>query len=503
MNMEVNLFDLKSGTDIRGTAVGDDVKVNLTNEATEKIARAFAVFLKCMENKNNISIAVGHDSRISAKRLEKCVAQALVKEGVTVVLTGLSSTPSMFMITKDENIKVDGSIMLTASHHPFDKNGLKFFTKKGGVDGKELDEILNIAVADNFDDMGNGQVLEFDYMTKYCQILVDKVRSKTNEQLPLSGFKIVVDAGNGAGGFYADKVLGVLGADISGSQFLQPDGNFPNHIPNPENEEAMESVRKCVLDNNADFGVIFDTDVDRAGAVGKDGQEINRNKLIALISAILLKEKVGATIVTDSITSIGLNEFITSKGGFHHRFKRGYKNVIDEAIRLNSVGEYAPLAIETSGHAALMENYFLDDGAYLITRLIIEMALLKKQGKELTDLIEDLKMPKEEVEIRLGFKTQDFKEYGLGVLEDFKMRVNELDGLSLETPNYEGVRVNFDDENGNGWLLLRMSLHDPIMPLNIESSVDGGCKIIARKFFEIIKLHKSLNIDNLEKYLNN
>ncbi|MEG1519567.1 MAG: phosphomannomutase/phosphoglucomutase [Clostridia bacterium] len=498
---KINIFDLKSGTDIRGTAISKNNEVTLTDEVVAKIAKAFAVLLKCKVGKNNVTIAVGHDSRISAERLKNSVCAALAKVDVKVISIGLCSTPSMFMITKDEELKVDGSIMLTASHHPSDKNGLKFFTSEGGVDGKDINEILEIANTNEFENGNQGQIVQFDYMPRYCQILIDKVREKTGEETPLKGFKIVVDAGNGAGGFYADKVLKVLGADTTGSQFLNPDGNFPNHIPNPENEVAMQSISKCVLANHADLGVIFDTDVDRAAAVGRDGRELNRNKLIAVISAILLKEERGGTIVTDSITSIGLKKFIIQNEGIHHRFKRGYKNVIDEAIRLNKAGIYTPLAIETSGHAALKENYFLDDGAYLVTRLIIEMAKLKKQGKELTDLIADLEMPKEEIEIRMGFKDADFKQYGLGVLEDFRRHASEFDGLSLELPNFEGVRVNFDENNGNGWLLLRMSLHDPIMPLNIESNVDGGCQIIARKFYEMIKAHKGLNVEELLKYI--
>lgn len=133
-----------------------------------------------------------------------------------------------------------------------------------------------------------------------------------------------MDAGNGAGGFYAEKVLLPLGADTTGSQFLEPDGRFPNHIPNPENETAMRSVCEAVKNSGADFGIIFDTDVDRAGAVDENGEEINRNRLIALISAILLAEKPG-TIVTDSVTSDGLAQFIEAHGGKHCRFRRGYK----------------------------------------------------------------------------------------------------------------------------------------------------------------------------------
>ena len=124
------------------------------------------------------------------------------------------------------------------------------------------------------------------YMDKYAADLVKKVRDACNEETPLKGKKIIVDAGGGAGGFYAEKVLVPLGADVAGSQYLTPDGYFKGHIPNPENEAAMQSICAAVKRVKADFGVIFDTDVDRAGAVDSTGEEINRNRLIALISAI-------------------------------------------------------------------------------------------------------------------------------------------------------------------------------------------------------------------------
>ena len=233
-------------------------------------------------------------------------------------------------------------------------------------------------------------------MAIYGKGLANKIREGVNHpqhyETPLKGLKIILDAGNGAGGFYADKVLKPLGADTKGSQFLEPDGTFPNHIPNPENKEAMASICDAVIKNKADFGIIFDTDVDRGAAVDSEGHELNRNRLIALISSIVLKENPGSTIVTDSITSDGLTEFIEGElKGIHHRFKRGYKNVINESIRLNNEGQESHLAIETSGHGAIKENYFLDDGAYLITKLLIELAKLRQENKSLTDLIANLK----------------------------------------------------------------------------------------------------------------
>jgi phosphomannomutase len=151
----------------------------------------------------------------------------------------------------------------------------------------------------------------------------------------------------------------------------------------------------------ADLGVIFDTDCDRAAVVDADGSEINRNRLIALISAILLDEKPGQTIVTDSVTSSGLARFIQEWGGEHYRYKRGYRNVIDEAVRLNEAGIDCPLAIETSGHAALRDNHFLDDGMYLVTVMLIKAMQLKQQGENLGKLLEGLREPVESTEIRV------------------------------------------------------------------------------------------------------
>ena len=316
---------------------------------------------------------------------------------------------------------------------------------------------------------------KFALIDLYAENLRGKISAALKSDKPFAGMKIIVDAGNGAGGFFADKILAPLGADTTGSQFLEPDGMFPNHIPNPEDKVAMAEIKKAVLDNHADLGLIFDTDVDRAGAVLSDGEEVSRNALIAMIAAILAPDYPASTIITDSVTSDELTVFLEKNLGLkHHRFKRGYKNVINECIRLNKIGVVSPLAIETSGHGALSENYFLDDGAYLAVKILIAAAKLHAQGKNISDLIADLRYPAESKEYRLKIIADDFKSYGQKVLDTFKQRAI-AQGLQLAEPNYEGVRINFED----GWALLRMSLHDPLMPLNIESKSSGGCEKIS------------------------
>ena len=486
---------LKSGTDVRGTAVGENM--TLTDEAVVNISRAFVKWLSEKYGKTRFKIAVGNDSRISAERILRCVREGILSSGSDLVYTGLSSTPSMFILLRKSDFECDASVMITASHLPYDRNGLKFFTPDGGLDSEDLDEILNIAEKGGFLS-GDGKYCEKPFMDEYSRLLVNLVRKSCNSDSPLSGKKIIVDAGNGAGGFFTEKVLKPLGADTSGSQYLVPDGYFPNHIPNPEDGAAIESIRRATVNSGADLGIIFDTDVDRAGAVDANGKEINRNRLIALLSAILLKDKKGV-IVTDSVTSDGLTAFIEGLGGTHLRFKRGYKNVINKCRELNESGVYSPLAIETSGHAAFKENYFLDDGAYVIVKLLISLAALK-EGETLADLISALPEPKESDEVRISFSNpSSFRENGEKVIKELKERVSRDKALRLADRNYEGVRVN----SAEGWFLIRQSLHDPVMPINFESNVVGGNRVLAEKLLCLLSDFNFLNTDNLYKYIHN
>ena len=499
-----NYSELKSGSDIRGCAseiFGNDV--NLTDEAVYDLTAAFVPFLaeKSGKSADSLTVSVGHDSRITAERIKAQVIKALTAAGVHVLDCGLSSTPAMFMTTVCAGC--DGAVQITASHHPADRNGLKFFLPSGGLDSPDISEIIKAAEGSQCAPACEGTVEQRDFMTEYAAILrnlICKELGKTESEQPLKGYHIVVDAGNGAGGFYADKVLAKLGADTSGSVYLEPDGMFPNHIPNPENAVAMASISDAVLDSGADLGVIFDTDVDRAGCVDPDGVEINRNRLVALAAAIVLENEPGSTIVTDSVTSSGLKDFIENTlGGKHHRFKRGYKNVINEAVRLCNEGVNAPLAIETSGHAALKENYFLDDGAYLVTKIIIKMAKLGREGKSISDLTKDLKMPAESKELRFSIEVEDFRSYGECVIEGLERwcLAKADEGYVIADDNREGIRVSVDD----GWFLLRLSVHDPVMPMNLESDSEGGVKRMLEMISEFFYNCRFLNTESLRQCL--
>ncbi len=494
----MDYLKLQNGSDVRGVALEGipGEAVTLTPDIAREISQAFVLWLADKKGKeaSSLKVGVGRDSRLSGPMLQQAVLEGLKTQGVEGIDCDMASTPAMFMSTVLKGFEFDGAIMITASHLPFNRNGLKFFTHDGGLESRDIKNILsrcgNIEAAAQPGPDTRCAALIDAYAAHLCQVISQGINMG---EKPLAGFKIAVDAGNGAGGFFASKVLAPLGADVSASRYLDPDGSFPNHIPNPENKEAMESIRQAVLEGKCDLGVIFDTDVDRAGAVLDDGEELSRNRLIGLMAAIVAQEAPHSVVVTDSVTSAELKDFIEgSLGCVHHRFKRGYKNVINEAIRLNEEGKECLLAMETSGHGALKENYFLDDGAYLSAKIIIQMARLRKEGKSLGQMLSALREPLEAKEYRPRLTTQDFKTTGLAVLSALEKYAKGQQGWIAATDNHEGLRFTIPAQQG--WFLLRLSLHDPLMPLNIESNKAGGADAIRLEVLEFLNTCEGLDL---------
>ncbi|MDY2959845.1 MAG: phosphomannomutase/phosphoglucomutase [Hornefia sp.] len=482
---------LQNGSDIRGVALegvlGETVTID--EETTTRIAKGFLYWLSLETGKkpSEIRISLGRDSRLSGKTLLDNFAKALVQYGVTVLDAELASTPAMFMSTVFSEYTADGAVMITASHLPWNRNGFKFFTGKGGLDKGDITDILTFAessqILARLLHSERGSLRKIPLLDTYSAHLRKIIVKETGSEKPLTGMKICVDAGNGAGGFYAGKVLAPLGADISSSQFLEPDGSFPNHQPNPENKEAMKYITETVIREKCDLGIIFDTDVDRSSAVDEHGNEIARNEIVAMAAALIADKYPGTTVVTDSVTGDELNHFLKEDLGLSHlRFKRGYRNVINKAIELNEQGIPSHLAIETSGHAAYKDNFFLDDGAFLATRIVIKSAQLFKDGLGISSVLEKLSAPEESIEARIPITSRDFAPCAEKALAKVReLAGTHIDGirLALVQPNYEGIRLAYSGKY-NGWLLIRKSLHDPILPINIESKEKGGSKAIKK-----------------------
>ena len=354
-------------------------------------------------------------------------------------------------------------------------------------------------------------------MPNYAGSLSDAIRSEvgSTSDKPLEGLKIVLNSGHGSGGFF-HKVLEGLGADVSASVGLEPDGSFPRGIPNPEKKEMIADTIAICQDVKADLGILLDTDADRSGFVVPVGdnqyEPLNRNRLIALLSVVFSRNSPGCAIVTDSVTSEGLADFLKNDLGLQHvRYLKGYANVIGKARELTDAGEAnAEVAIETSGHCAMKENGYLDDGTYTAVKIIGLLAREKMARQDgtcpnLLGLISGMKEMPEDAEVRMSVKDGSL-ERTTTVFDRALLEIEDMcaarDDWVLDTENLEGIRVR---TGGGGFFMLRKSLHDPLVSLQVEAhSKQEAMKTVTgpllERFLSVDAIDSFLDTTNLKQY---
>lgn len=498
------LTKLQSGSDIRGMYFSDEDAENAWEEQnTNKVALltptiSFLVgysFAKLVQSRSiddkQIHVCIGRDPRDHGKILSKYCCLGAQAAGAEVYDVGLATTPAMFELCRSRHVPCDGGIMVTASHLPKDRNGMKFFTKNGGFSKEDVQALVegalnflkdcqNENLLNNFN--LNEEIKLRDFMSVYATTLKEALEREVPNinDLPLKGLKITFNAGNGSG-FFFNKILQDLGADVKSSIGLIPDSDFPLGVPNPEDKTMVKRTIERCEEVNADIGIMLDTDADRCGFVvphqGKY-EPLNRNRLIALLSKIFSTTSPGCSIVTDSVTSEGLETFIENDLGLTHvRYLKGYANVISKARELTESGKaIAEMAIETSGHCAMRENGYLDDGTYTAVKVIGLLARQMQKNNEknlpfsLLDLIKDLKeMPIVE-ELRMTVTDGSI----VSTTEIFSKIVGELSTIcknknswEIDSDNLEGIRIRTLNTDG-GFFMLRKSLHDPLISLQIE-----------------------------------
>jgi phosphomannomutase len=319
------------------------------------------------------------------------------------------------------------------------------------------------------------------------EVMTGLVSSSSSSTLPLAGLRIVLNAGNGSGSFFY-PLLHDLGADVSSSIHCNPQQPFPTSgVPNPEYKPMIDETIQACEASSADLGIMLDTDADRCGLIVPRTEEdsstvryesLNRNRLIALLSVIFSSSSPGCTVVTDSVTSQGLSTFLHNLGLKHVRYLKGYANVIGKAKEL-----MAEMAIETSGHCAMRENGYLDDGTYTAVKVIgllarvsrsrhdsqMSHALSKKRVGGLLNLIENLEEMPEVKELRMKVVdgTTESTDYIYRVLLPcIQDGCSGIKGWELDKENLEGIRVTVGIDGS--FFMLRKSLHDPILSLQVE-----------------------------------
>ena len=484
---------LRSGSEIRGP------EQQLTDERAEKLGYAFACWLAERRGRtpDALVLAVGRDPRPSSGRIKAALTRGITAADSDVLDCGLCPAPALFKAVQPDCGNADGALMVTASTADPTLNGLRFMTADGGLKGPDVDEILLWA---RDAEVPERLVARHDADGLYYEGLRGAAARYLEDDAlkPLLGMRVVVDARSSVGQGYV-HFLDALGVETEGS--LHPLEGEAGIADSPDDPQAIDAVVRAVKTVRADMGVLFNADGSRAAIVDGEGRLIAQNRLIALVAAMLLDQAPGATIVTDSVTSSGLSAFIAEWGGIHYRFKRGYRSVIDEAIRLNAEGIDCPLAIETSGHAAFRDNGFVDDGIYLATRVICEALNRKREGQSVFSLIDDLKEPVESVEIRLPvLEAEDPSAASQEVVETLLSYTLDDPSWQIAQDNREGVRIifNLDGDVNNAWFQLRMSVHDPVMVLNAESDVPGGVKRILGALYNLIRDCESLDLEKLK-----
>mmetsp|Transcript_7315 Transcript_7315/g.14363 ORF Transcript_7315/g.14363 Transcript_7315/m.14363 type:complete len:677 (-) Transcript_7315:1419-3449(-) len=537
-----SIGQLASGSDIRGQfvphpvtgriaalarSIGQTKIPALTPFAAHCLGFAFATMLKEEQRMNGqqdeeVTVCIGRDPREHGLMLADSFARgAGGLKGVKVCYTGIATTPALFEFCRSS--LCHGGVMVTASHLPEDRNGFKFFDAyNGGFRKSQINEMLEIAQdhAHVWFDMGilpptnigcvccDEHVNWMEHYQEQLKIaLMRQVNKEENREQPLKGLNIVLNSGNGSGGFF-QKVLADLGANVDGSINIKADPSFPRGVPNPENDEMIQDTIRACEAANADLGILLDTDADRCGLVapgsytqvstsleGNDMlfkpsvyEPINKNRLIALIGAIYARQSPGCAIVTDSVTSNGLSKFLKEDLNLNHiRYLRGYANVIEKAKSVNAeMSANAEVAIETSGHCAVRENGFLDDGTFTAIKVLGLLAQESQQSEEssttrksLLDLLSNLEELDEVNEFRLPGKDGSLESvirlFDLVAL-DIETHCEEESEWSVDRENLEGIRVS--TEKDGGYFLLRKSLHDPVMCLQVEATSKAAAKLL-------------------------
>ena len=433
--------------DIRGI-IGE----TLGPDDARAIGRGFGTLLRRAGGK---LVAVGYDGRVSSPILEHALVEGLTASGCDVRRVGMSATPMLYYAEASDDA-VDGGIQITGSHNPANYNGFKMVFQGLPFFGEDIQTIGRMAAAGEWDD-GTGGVERLEVMDAY----IDRLVGALDGIYPylLEPLRIAWDAGNGAAG----PALEELVARLPGEHFTlytEVDGNFPNHHPDPTVPENLAALQRLVAEKNLDFGVAFDGDGDRIGAIDGEGRIIWGDQLLMIFAEDLLNRTPGATIIADVKASRALFDRVAELGGQPLMWKTGHSLIKDKMKETR-----APLAGEMSGHIFFADEYYgYDDALYAAVRLIAASARLGRSVTELRSAMPDMRNTPE-----LRFQVDESRKFA--AIAEVKSRLEGSDApTDISVNDTDGVRVTTPD----GWWLLRASNTQDVLVARAESYTDEG-----------------------------
>jgi phosphomannomutase len=411
------------------------------------IGRGFATMLGRAGGRK---IAVGYDGRLSSPMLEAALVRGITDSGLDAVRIGMGPTPMLYYAEAvlDE---VHGGIEITGSHNPANYNGFKMVFQGRPFFGSDIQELGRIAAAGDWTDGaaggGRGAASTYD--------IIDQYVARIAQAAPPKAFRIGWDAGNGAAGPVIERLVKMLPGEHH-LLFVDVDGQFPNHHPDPTDEANLADLKALVADKKLDFGLAFDGDGDRIGAIDGEGRVIWGDQLLQIYAEDVLADVPGATIIADVKASQALFDRVAQLGGTPLMWKTGHSLI---KSKMKEVG--SPLAGEMSGHIFFKHDYYgFDDAIYAAVRL---MAASAKLGKSVTELRSA--MPEMTNTPELRFQMDESRKFA--VIDEVLARLS-ADGADVNAT--DGARVNTPD----GWWLLRASNTQDVLVARAEASSEAG-----------------------------
>lgn len=421
--------------DIRGIA-GDSI----TEEVVERIGKAYGTMIA---EGDGAVVSVGYDCRKSSPEFRDALCEGINSTGVDVVDIGMVTTPMVYFSTFTSG--VDGGVMVTASHNPSEYNGLKMCVGQNSLFGEGIQSIRKSVEKGKFK-TGTGKTRRVDILNEYLDFFEQNLHIKP-------GIKVAADGGNGTAGVACPQILRKFGCELH-ELYMDPNGDFPNHHPDPTVEENLSDIKKKVVEGGLDVGLAFDGDADRIGIVDERGNSISGDMLLLVYSLDLLETNPGATIIGDVKCSGNLFAKIREAGGNPIMWRTGHSVIKDKMKK-----EGAELGGEMSGHIFFKNRFFgYDDALYAGLRFL---EILSKTGKKASELLSGLPKTFATPEIRVDCPD----EIKFQVTEAVKKKLGEQN----EVIDIDGVRVEYPD----GWGLLRASNTQPALVLRFEAQTES------------------------------
>ena len=459
--------------DIRGI-YGDDI----TEELFYKTGRAFIEYLKkqTAKDKKQIWVTVTRDARTHSPSLAKSLIEGVVSTGANAVDLGLAPTPIGYYseiagvpsnLTDGE--KILGAMIVTASHNPKEYNGLKMTYNGRTLNESQIKEVKELTFKEFEKEnthTNGGKIKQYDIIPDYIKDMKQRFGNVGQ------GVKVVVDSANATGGVVGPKLYREIGCDVI-ELFSTPDGNFPNHHPNPSDLKTLKVIEETVVENNADAGIAYDGDSDRIGVITPDGKPLTGDKLLLIYAQDILNtidDKSKLTVVSEVKCSQVLFDSINNAGGHAVMCKTGHGYIKDKMKETNAL-----LAGEMSGHTFFKDKYYgFDDAIYAGCRIIEIIAKNKKKNNnfKLQDMLKPFDTVCSSDEVRFPCPNEKKKETLEKVKQCVEANKNLFGSPIKEIITLDGMRIVFE----GGFALIRQSNTEPVFTLRFEGKNKENCE---------------------------